>query len=485
MKKVLSIVLPIVILIGGLLGGGYYVYENTINTNTIYEGISIDEYSVSGKTFDEAMEYIKEQKDIDITNKAIHFSYNDYIYAANLQDFGYSYNHKGAVEEAYALGRGGNLFERFNKIQDMKKNNIVVPLEPQYDRDLVLEMVDHIADDIYQESHDAVVDFNNGDIKISAEKEGISLKKGELINIIVNNIDELKDIELPVEIIKPKLTKQYLSSINGIIGEFSTSFKGSSYGRIQNIKVSAKSMSNLLILPGEQVSYNETLGAVKSSNGYMEAPVILNGELTPGMGGGVCQTSTTLYNALLLADVNIVERHPHSIAARYVPKGTDGAVASGFLDLKFKNNFDFPIYTYSKIVGDRLYFYIYGDTKAKDYSVKIEPELIQTIPYKVTEILDQNAEPGSRTLVQEGRTGYKVKTYKSIIKDGKVVERTQISSDYYREKNFIYKIGPAVVEPIKPTEQTEEVLNPVEKPIEKPIESLDPIDEDIEVIDLN
>lgn len=80
----------------------------------------------------------------------------------------------------------------------------------------------------------------------------------------------------------------------------------------------------------------------------MEAPVIVNGELTPGMGGGVCQTSTTLYNALLLADVNIVERHPHSIAARYVPKGTDGAVASGFLDLKFKNNFDFPIYTSSK-----------------------------------------------------------------------------------------------------------------------------------------
>ncbi len=174
----------------------------------------------------------------------------------------------------------------------------------------------------------------------------------------------------------------------------------------------------------------------------MEAPVIIAGDLTPGIGGGVCQTSTTLYNALLLADMKILERSPHSIAPAYVPKGQDAAVATGYLDLVFRNDYDFPVYTLSKVVGDRLYFYIYGDTRKKNYTVKIEPEILEKIDYNITETLDETVAPGERKLVQDGRTGYKVKTYKTIIRDGKIINKTPITSDYYRERNYIYKVGP-------------------------------------------
>lgn len=471
MKKVLLIVLPIIVIIGGLLGGGYYIYENTINTNAIYEGISIDGYDVGNMTKEESLKFIMDKKEIDNADKAINLSYDDKSYDISLKEFGYSYDYEGAIEEAYGLGRDGNLLDRYKSIKDIEKNRKTIYLEPEYDRDLVLKLVDQIEEGINQEGVDATFDFNNGNFKVTEDKVGISLKKDDLINLIVDNIYELEDIQIPVEVVEPKVKKEFLARINGVIGEFSTSFKGSAAGRAANVKLSAKAMSNLLIMPGQQVSYNDTLGHVGAKSGYMEAPVILNGELTPGMGGGICQSSTTLYNALLLADLTIVERHPHSIAASYVPRGTDGAVAGGYLDLKFKNDYDFPIYTVSKVVGDRIYFYIYGDTTAKDYIVKIQPELIETIPYKVTEVFDATAAPGSRTLTQEGRTGYKVKTYKSIIKDGKVIERKQITSDYYRERPFIYKVGPALPATAEPANQ---VINPI----------VEPVDENIEVIDL-
>lgn len=194
-------------------------------------------------------------------------------------------------------------------------------------------------------------------------------------------------------------------------------------------------------MPGESMSFNETTGPRAKKFGYKEASVIIAGEYTPDVGGGVCQTSTTLYNALLLADVTILERSPHSIPAKYVKFGQDAAVAFGFLDLKFRNDFDYPIYFDSKIVGDRIYFYVYGDRQSKDYTVKIDSEIVETIHAKEETVLDKTLEPGSKVLVQEGRTGYKVNTYKSIIKNGKTVSRDLISKDFYRPRNFIYRIG--------------------------------------------
>ncbi len=460
MKKALLIIIPLVILIGGLIGGGYYIYENEINTNAIYEGVKIDGYDVGGKTKSEAYVFIRDRKENDDKDKFMKLLFDDKHYDISLKDLGYSYDFEKGVNEAYAIGREGNLLQRYKAIRNVRSNNININLESSYNNDSVLKTVDIIALDIYQEGKDAVLNFNNGKFTVSEDKEGRKVNKDQLAKMIQDNIYELEDINIPIEVTQPKVTKALLSRINGVIGEFSTSFKGSSEGRIHNIKLSAQSLNNLLVMPGEEVSYNQKTGPRQAQSGYREAPVILNGELTPGMGGGVCQTSTTLYNALLLADLTIVERHPHSIAAAYVPRGQDGAVATGYLDLRFRNDFDFPVYISTKAVGDRVYFYIYGDTNAKDYTVRIEPELVETIPYKIKEVYDPKAAPGSRTLVQEGRNGYKVRTFKSKIKDGKVIDRKQITFDYYREKDFIYNVGP------KPTFNESPIDDDVEEVVE-------------------
>ncbi|MBU5256683.1 VanW family protein [Tissierella praeacuta] len=439
-KKILLFVVIIVFSIG--LGAGAYIYKNILNIDTIYKGVKIDNYDVGDKTKEQALEYIKGKKEVEIDKKSMNLKYDGNIYKINLRELGFSYKYDEAVNNAFQLGREGNFIKRLKNISEIK-SGADIPLESFYESDKIKDMANNISQEINKKSVDAVLNFNNGKITVTDEVIGKKVLVNELIEKIDKNIYELKDIEIPVEDVQPRLTKQLLSRINGVIGEFSTSFKGSGSGRVENIRLSARAISNKLILPGEEFSYNNATGPRSANSGYKEANVIIGGELTPGLGGGVCQTSTTMYNSLLLADLTILERHSHSIPANYVPYGQDAAVSYGYLDLKFRNDFDFPIYTYAKVVSDRVYVYIYGDTKAKNYVVKINPEIVETIEPKTEEVYDEKLAPGTRLDMQKGRKGYKVNTYKTIIKNGKVISKTKITSDHYRKKDYIYKVGPS------------------------------------------
>lgn len=464
-KKLLFIILPIVLISGILLGGTYFVNTKYINTDTFYEGISVEEIPLNGLTKEEALDLIRSGKEEEINDKGIDLIYEEYTKRINLLDIGYSYNYEEALDQAYQIGREGGFFNRIKKIWDLRDNPVDISLAHSYDTDSIQKIVDLVEEELFIEAEDATISISNGNIEITEDVVGRKLIKDELISLIVENIESLENISIPLELTEAEVTKDFLGQINGVIGSYSTSFAGSAAGRKFNIGHSSAPFNNMILMPGEEISFNDTTGPRSRQNGYREAPVIVNGELTPGVGGGVCQTSSTLYNALLLADVKVTQRSPHSIAQAYVPKGRDGAVADGYLDLKFKNDYDFPIYLKSSVVGNTVTFSVYGDTTVKDYTVRLDSELVATIAYEVHEQLDSNAEPGSRELVQEGRTGYKARTYRTIIKDGVVVEREEITFDHYPKRDFIYKVGP------KPS--AEKVPTPVETP---PVEE-EPVDE--------
>lgn len=453
-KKSFLIISILILFIGTLIGIAYYTYNNILNIDTIYSGVQIEEYSCQGKTKSEAVDFIKREKQIEDYNKEMKLFYEDYLFTISLRDIDFSYDYNKAVELAYEVGREGNLFHRFKTIRKLKGQPVVIQLETNFNRNKIEHIVENISTEINRDSSDAVFDFNNGDIKIKKEVIGIKLNKKELAQLITNNIYNLDNIDLPIETINPKINEAFYNQINGVIGEFSTSFKGSGAGRIENIKLSAKSLNGIILLPGEELSYNETTGPRQEKFGYKEAPVIVGGELVPGIGGGVCQTSTTLYNVLLLADLNILERHHHSIPPSYINKGEDAVVANGYLDLRFRNDFEYPIYIHTRVSGDRVFISIYGNKDKKDYLVKIDSEVVETIYYTNIEELDNTLAPGTRKLIQQGRNGYKVNTYKSIIKDGKVISKNRITSDYYKARNNIYKVGPTL--PLEVDEEAED-----------------------------
>lgn len=431
----------IIILFAIILGLGVYGYYTVLNTEFFYQGIMIDGLDISLLTKEEALELIKDKKETELDDKDMRLYGEDKEYNINLRELGFYYDYTKAVEDAYSIGRKGNIINRIKEIVATKKSSINIPLESNYDKGKVDGLVDKIAEEIDMEMQDAGFNFNNGKIIITEEVVGKKVNVEELSKLINDNINDLNPIEIPVERLVPSRTKELLGRVNGVIGEASTSFKGSTPERIENIRISSKSLSKSLIMPGETMSFNDTTGPRSKNAGYKEANIILKGEFVPDTGGGVCQTSTTLYNALLMANMTIVERAHHSIPIKYVPLGQDAAVAFGLIDLKFRNDFDFPIYIHSRIIGDRIHIYIYGDRNAKDYTVKIDSELIEKVPAKEEVVVDKSLPAGTKKTIQEGRTGYKVNTYKSIIKNGKVISRNLITKDFYKPRNYIYMVG--------------------------------------------
>lgn len=440
-KKTKIILILIIIFLAIILSLGFYGYFKVLNTDLIYDGIKIEDYDISFMSKGEALNFIKDKKEEELNNKNMELIYMDKIYRFGLKELGFQYDYEEAINKAYSIGREGNLIIRIKDIINTKRKGVEITLDSHFNIENINNIVDNISQDINIEAKDAEFYFNNGNISTTDEIIGKTVNKEKLSQAISNNIYTLEKVQIPVEDIVPNVSKSMLSRINGVIGEYSTSFKGSSQNRKENIRLSAESVKGKILMPGETMSFNETTGPRDKKFGYKEASVIIAGEFTPDVGGGVCQTSTTLYNSLLLADVTILERSPHSIPAKYVQFGQDAAVAYGFLDLKFRNDFDFPLYFHSKIVGERVYFYIYGDRKSRDYSVKIESEIVETISVEEETILDKTLEPGSKILVQQGRTGYRVNTYKSIVKNGKTISRDLITRDFYKPRNFIYRVG--------------------------------------------
>lgn len=440
-KKKKYIILIISIILFVILGLGLYVYFNVLEVDTIYKGVKVDRYDISLMTKTEALNFVKDKKEEEIRKKNMKLIYLEDEYIVPLTDIGIEYNFKNAITKAYSAGREGNVFKRIYNILNIRKNGINILLEADFNEKSIKNIIENIVEDIDTDAKDAEFHFNDGDIEIVDEVVGKTVDKEKLYNEIKDNLCTLNDIEIPVNSIMPKLSKDLLSRINGIIGEFSTSFKGSSKNRIDNIGLSANAIKGKMLMPGETMSFNETTGPRQKEFGYKESSVIMSGEFSSGVGGGVCQTSTTLYNVLLLSDITIIERTHHSIPIGYVNLGQDAAVATGLLDLKFKNDFDYPIYFDSKITEDRLYFYVYGDAEKRDYTVKIESETVETVHPEEEITVDKSLEPGSRVLVQQGRTGYKVNTYKYIVKDGKAIDRELITQDYYKPRNSIYKVG--------------------------------------------
>ncbi len=439
-KIVLAISVALLVIAMGL-GMGFYVFKNILDTDFIYRGVKIDGYDLGNKTVEQALEYLRDKKEAKLEGKHMDLLYDDWIYELELRDLDFTYDYAKALGEAFGVGREGSYIHRIRTIRRARKG-VNISLKSYYNVDKINEIVSHIAKEINRNPLDAHIYISDGEIVISDEELGIRVLEDELALKISDNIYLLEDISIPVENLKTRLTKAYLSRINGVIGEYSTSFKGSSNSRIENISLSAQAISNYLVLPGEEFSYNNTTGPRSIESGYKEANVIIGGELTPGLGGGVCQTSTTMYNALLLSDLTILERHPHSIPASYVPYGQDAAVAYGYLDLKFRNDFDFPILTYAELVGDKLNIYVYGDKDARDYGVKITAQIVEVIRPDTEILFDMSLEPNERVDIQKGRIGYRVVTYKSILKDGEEMSKELITKDHYRKRNHIYKIGP-------------------------------------------
>lgn len=414
----------------------------SLNITTIYKGVKINNIDVGGLNRNEALLHLERELGYKLNNKFVKLIYEDYKYIIEYKELGITYDYYKAIDEAFLIGRQGNIIKRIKDILYVRVNGCNIEMGLLFNDIRLRNIINKVSKDINVESKDAKIVYTKNGFKIYPESYGRKVNKEKLKSKIKNSVLVGGFVEIPVDIEKPKITKDMLKQIKDRLGSFTTTFAGSSLGRKHNINLASSSINGKILLPSEVFSFNETTGPRDADAGYKEAKIILDGDLTPGIGGGVCQVSTTLYNAVLLSDLKIEERHPHSIPATYVEKGLDATVAYDYLDFKFSNNTNYPVYIHSEVKDNNLTITIFGKKVKKNRVVKIKSEIIQVLEPEVETRIDEKLEPGTKNILQKGRYGYKVKTYKEVYENGSKIKTEIISSDFYKPRKEIVKIGP-------------------------------------------
>ncbi|MDO5725051.1 MAG: VanW family protein [Tissierellia bacterium] len=450
MKKALIITLIIIIAITVMAVGIMNYYNDTVNTENIYSGVFIDEYDMSDMNAEEAKEYLK-LKLQDRGEKLIRLHYGDIYFTFPYNTLGYSADIDSAVEEAFKYARDGNPIERLAEVLTLRKTKKHIELKESFDNEKINLALDTVSQDINRDAKNAYFEVHEGEFTIHPEEDGLVLNKTLAREYINKNLDKNDDIELPVDSIAAEITQDKFKNLNGIIGEATTNYSASIENRKSNVRLGASKFDGLTVMPNQSVSFNETLGEISENTGYLPAGVIINGQFDTGIGGGICQVSTTIYNALLDADLTILQRRNHSRPVNYIKRGLDCAVATGLLDLRFKNEFDFPIYIMTKADDDNITVYILGDKNKKDYTVELEVENVETVDFNTKTVIDNSMAPGESKVDQPGNKGYRTRTYKIKKRNGEIISKELISNDYYPARDKIVIMGPT-----PPKEETTE-----------------------------
>ena len=403
-----------------------------LNKNTIYPETYIDGINVSNLTRDEAIITIKNEYENQLENLKFNLVYEDYRRQLNYRDLGYTYSYEKAVEKAYNLGRQGSIIRRIGEIYWSRKQAVIISLESDYEEKLLNAIIDDVASGISRQAQDATILRQDGKFHITKEKDGLEVDKELLKDRIAKGFESFsqENIAIPLVSTAPQITEERLQTIKEVIGEFSTVFNLQAVGRSKNISIAAGKINSTVLMPQEEFSFNQRTGPTGMAQGYQEAPVILKGELVPGIGGGVCQVSTTLYNAAVRANLDITTRRNHSLTVAYVPLGHDAAVAYDQLDLRFKNNFKTPIYIESFVSGNRIHARIYGQKKDK-VKINLISEVLEVIEPQTEIIKDPNLLYGETKVERDAKKGYRVSTYKVYYENGREIKREHISKDYY------------------------------------------------------
>ncbi len=252
-----------------------------------------------------------------------------------------------------------------------------------------------------------------------------------------------RTIALPVTRTLPKVTAAKLKEegIERKIVEFTTSFATSGEGRSHNVTAASKALDETLLMPGEVFEYGKIVAKAEKEYGYKEAPVILKGKLTPGIGGGICQISSTLYNAALLTGLEIVERRNHSLVVHYLPKGLDATFAEGYVNFKFRNSTGKQLLIRTVVKYKTVTVKFFG-TMPEDISYRTETAQVKVIPPKTVYVANGKLALGKQETLQKGEAGYVIESYLVKTIDGELVERKKLSKDTYRTQDSLIAVNP-------------------------------------------
>jgi vancomycin resistance protein YoaR len=278
---------------------------------------------------------------------------------------------------------------------------------------------------------EATAVYVKGKVVTTKEVTSFTLDEAKLTNAVTDALGKDGTVEIPLTEAPKKVPDERLAEIKEVVSQYSTTFPSYQTNRNTNIRLAASKLNGHILLPGEKISFNKTVGQRTVKGGFREAPVLANGKHDKGIGGGICQVSTTMYNAVLLANLKIVQRQNHSVPSVYVPCGRDATVDWPDLDLVFQNNTDKAIAISSSYESGRLTFRILG-SKVPGQSVKIVTSGFRSWSNGEVRIPDSSLPPGREHVIEGGSAGRSINVYRVVMLNGQEVKREFLGQSYYR-----------------------------------------------------
>lgn len=431
---------------GILFGYTYSVYKESKKWDLlIYPGIKIEGIDIGGKSKEESINILQTNFVNSMLKKKNIIQAQDKTFEIENSKIIDKYDINSTVSKAFRLNKDLGLFQKHSLIKTGIQKQY--RLEVTYNNNSINNFTQSIEKEINKNPINAEVNIESttGKLNINEGKEGLKVKTGELQNEIKEAIHyksgQDSSIAVPIELIKPAVTADKLSTINSNISSFSTSYSSSSIERSHNIELAASFINGKILMPGETFSFNDNVGERTGERGFMEAPVIVNNKIESGYGGGICQVSSTLYNAILLAGMNATERTHHSLPSSYVKLGMDATVDWNNIDFKFKNTFDYPIFIEMNTKDRVLNVNIYSNSAMLKKKYTVLNNIYETVNSNTTLVNDSTLALGRNTVIQNAYKGFKVKVIRNTYENGNMTGSEIISNDFYTPVNGIIKIG--------------------------------------------
>lgn len=442
---VIGLILISIIFVASILN---FRISNIVNSweGKVYNGVSINGVDVSGLSKVSLSEFLLEEFSEPTKEGKVKFTLGDKVLEVSYKELGLTYDYDKAIVEAFNFSEDFSYYEKVNQIFNPKKS-LNITLEEKFDANKVIDILYEKLSNTFNVSPvDAKASIVNGQVVVTESSSGIEVDKEALIKMINDstpNSASQNGFEVPTKSVDPRISSDVLGKINGKLGSYTTTFKSSSKERATNVELSANVINGVLLMPGESFSFNKTVGPRTRERGYKDAAIIVGDVYESGLGGGICQTSSTLHQAVIRSGIIPTQRKNHSLPTSYMPLGFDAVVAWGSLDYVFKNPYDFPILIDVSTANRTLTISIYGDVTLVDKTYSMESETYESVPYTTKEVKDNTLSKGQKVVKKNGVNGTKVNVY-LLVSDkqtGKLLEKKLLWKDYYLPQQKVVHVG--------------------------------------------
>lgn len=446
------------------------IVTDEIPKGTINKGVYADSVDLSSKSYTEAKaaieKYVESLKSVQITLVSI----NGETRIVTAGELGLSWSNQEILDEAIGLGKDGNIIKRYKELKDLEHSNKIYPI--------IIDVEDEKVSAIVEQEASAV-DIEPVDATITKDETGFHVVNGQTGYRVNENLSTLavkkaieedwdkqnKTIDLVVDVVQPKGKEDELVMVKDLLGTYTTNFKSSGNSRSGNVRNGVRLINGTVLYPGEEFSAYDAVNPFTEENGYYMAGSYLNGLVVESLGGGICQVTSTLYNAVLRSELEVTERFNHSMIVTYVNLSSDAAISGTSKNFRFVNNQKYPIYIEGYTSEDKkITFNVYGvETRAKNREVVFESVEVSRTEPEGERVIADPSQPVGFIDVQSAHTGFVGELWKVVKVDGVETERTKINKSVYTMAPRTATVGTAAADPnISATMQAAAATNSIE-----------------------